>query len=81
MLMTAAVLVALGAPAYAQVSLGGGGGDDKQKLEDIAEKQRQDQIDREYKSAIKRTAPVNQAAPSGDPWSTVRDKAADKTKR
>ncbi len=73
-LMTAAVLAMLSAPAYAQVSLNsGGGGNDPRKQEDIAEKQRQEQIDQAYKSAIKRTAPVNRAAPSNDPWRTVRD--------
>ncbi|HZP77723.1 MAG TPA: hypothetical protein VFB45_16380 [Pseudolabrys sp.] len=66
------MLLSLGAPAHAQVSLGNGS-NNPQAQADIAEKREREAVDREYKATLKRTNPVGQAQTSSDPWRTVRD--------
>lgn len=40
-----------------------------------------EQVDRDYKATLKRTNPSSANAPTVDPWGTVREPAAGKTKR
>lgn len=79
LIAVAAVLGLLTAPVFAQGSMKGP--PPTAPKDDSADKQRAEQIDRDYNATIKRTNPSTANAPSADPWGTIREPGAGKTKR
>jgi len=79
LIASAALLGLLSAPALAQVSMGSQAA--PSKGDDPAEKQMKEQVDRDYKATLKRTAPSTANAAPVDPWGTIRESNPGKTKR